>query len=210
MIGIMISMEKEALTRWQQFYSDDPKLGDVPPSACAKQAEEIFSQHNNQLILDVGCGTGRDTRYLAEGGARVIGLDAARSGLSLAQKRTAITQFQVLWVESDSRLLPFSDASFDGVYCFGLLHEFVGESAKTDVVRIMSEIHRILKSSGMVIIAVSAGDPQKGLPHVQNFSEAMFDAIIAEFHCVDKKVYDDLGCTGRQDYKVWFGHLVKD
>lgn len=202
-------METHALSRWQQFYLDDSKLGSIPHSACANQAAKIFAESNCQIILDLGCGAGRDSLCLANGGAKVIGLDAARSGLALAQKRVTPSQVRLSWVESDSRFLPFSDAMFDGVYCFGLLHEFVSESAKADVRLTMDEINRVLKPSGTAIVATVAGDPQKGLPHVQNFSEEMFDTAIAEFRCVEKKVYDDLGCTGRPDYKVWFGHLVK-
>jgi len=197
------------LTRWQQFYSDDPKLADIPPSACADRAANIFTENNCRIILDLGCGTGRDSLHLANNGSHVIGLDAARSGLQLAQKRIADSGFRISWIESDSRDLPFPDAFFDGVYCFGLLHEFVGESAKDDVSRTLEETQRVLTPNGVAIIAVSAGDPQKGLPHVQNFSESMFDVATAKFHCVEKKLYDDLGCTGRTDYKVWFGYFTK-
>lgn len=197
------------LTRWQQFYSDDPKLADIPPSTCADLAARIFTDNNCRIILDLGCGTGRDSFHLAKSGSHIIGLDAARSGLLLAQKSTTDSGSRISWIESDSRLLPFSEAVFDGVYCFGLLHEFVGESSKIDVARIMNEIQRVLKTSGKAIIAVSAGDPEKGLPHVQNFSESMFDAATAKFHCKEKKLYDDLGCTGRKDYRVWFGKFVK-
>ncbi len=202
-------MEKDALTRWQQFYSDDPELQTIPPSSCAVQAAKIFAENNSHVILDLGCGTGRDTLRLADSGTRVVGLDAARSGLLMAKKRAKSSQSSTDWVESDARSLPFMDTFFNGVYCFGLLHEFVGESASTDVREIMREIFRVLKPSGIAILAVSAGDPEKGLPQVQNFSEAMFDAVTAEFDCIEKKVYDDLGCTGRVDYKVWFGHFVK-
>lgn len=202
-------MQKQFLSRWQQFYQDDPKLVEIPPSACARRAAEIFSRNNCRIILDLGCGTGRDSLCLANTGAQVIGLDAARSGLSLAQKRIIASGSKISLVESDSRVLPFSDMYFDGVYCFGLLHEFVGESARDDVHRTLKEIHRVLKPTGTVVIAVSAGDPEKGLPHVQNFSEAMFDAVTSEFRCMEKKLYDDLGCTGRTDYKVWYGHFLK-
>jgi len=200
---------QQSLTRWQKFYLDDPKLLSIPPSDCAHQAARIFASSNSRIILDLGCGTGRDSFLLAESGIQVIGLDAARSGLLLAKKRSAASQFKPSWIESDSRLLPFSDAAFDGVYCFGLLHEFVGKSSRIDVAGIMSEIQRVLKISGAVIIAVSAGDPEKGLPHVQNFSESMFDSATSEFRCIEKKAYDDLGCTGRTDYKIWFGHFMK-
>ena len=47
------------------------------------------------------------------------------------------------------------------------------------------------------------------MPHVRNFSESMFDAVTVGLRCIEKKVYDELGCTGRTDYKVWFGQFVK-
>jgi len=202
-------MESNSLSRWQQFFQDDSSLGAIPPSSTARLAARIFSENNSQTILDLGCGTGRDSLPLASSGAQVVGLDAAHSGLLLAQKRAAALQVIASWVESDSRLLPFSDSFFDGVYCFGLLHEFVGKTAETDVRKTLAEIYRVLKSSGVAIVAVSAGDPEKGLPHVQNFSESMFDAATAVFHRVEKKTYDDLGCTGRTDYKIWFGYFTK-
>lgn len=202
-------MQSHSLSRWQQFYLDDPNLGIIPPSSCADQAAKIFNENNSQIILDLGCGSGRDLLLLASGGATVIGLDAARSGLLLAQKRTADSQLRISWVESDSRLLPFSNSFFDGVFCFGLLHEFVGASAEEDVKNTMAEIKRVLKPSGVAVVATAAGDPKKGLPHVQNFSEAMFAAVTSELRCIEKKVYDDLGCTGRTDYKVWFGYFIK-
>lgn len=139
----------------------------------------------------------------------MIGLDAARSGFLLAQKRPETLPLRQSWVESDSRTLPFADGLFDGVYCFGLLHEFVGKTAAADVERTMAESYRVLPYGGTAVVTVSTGDPQKWLPHVQNFSEAMFDDATHASHCIEKKVYDDLGCTGRPDYRVWFGHLRK-
>ena len=206
---MFVIMKKETLTRWQQFYSDDPKLADIPPSACADRAANIFTENKCRIILDLGCGTGRDSLHLAKSGSQVIGLDAAYSGLLLAEKRATDLRIAMSWIESDSRKLPFTDAFFDGVYCFGLLHEFVGKSARDDVGQTLEEARRVLTPNGVAIIAVSAGDPEKGLPHVQNFSESMFDVATAKFHCVEKKLYDDLGCTGRTDYRVWFGHFVK-
>ena len=91
-------MTKNTLSRWQQFYLDDPKLQDVTPSACAHQAVRIFTSSNSRIILDLGCGTGRDSLYLAKSGMQVVGLDAARSGLLLAQQRITATQTRIrIW-----------------------------------------------------------------------------------------------------------------
>jgi ubiquinone/menaquinone biosynthesis C-methylase UbiE len=201
-------MDASSITRWQEFYQDDARLGDIAPSKCAQMAERIFSEKQYQIVLDLGCGTGRDSLKLAENGIQVFGLDAAHSGLLLAQKRAKVFNLNTFWAASDSRLLPFVDSFFDGVYCFGLLHEFVGETSENDVDRTINEIRRVLKPSGAAIIAAAAGDPELGLPHVQNFSEAMFDAATSNFDCIEKRIYDDLGCTGRTDYKVWFGYFA--
>lgn len=202
-------MKNQPLTRWQKFYFDDPSLGSISSSFCASQAVKIFSKNNKRLILDLACGTGRDTVCLASDGAKVIGADAARSGLVLAQKRQSIANRAPCYIESNAQYLPFPDASFEGVYCFGLLHEFVGDSANDDVTKIMSEIYRVLQPSGLVILTTLAGEPEKGLPHVQLFTEKMFNDVTSMFQCVDKKLYDDVGCTGKAGYKVWYGQFTK-
>lgn len=205
----LVHFSTHRLLNCKFYFRKQTALVSIPPSSCARRAAEIFAGKESQLILDLGCGAGRDSLILGGGGATVIGLDAARAGLLLAQKRVHHSQLKTFWVESDSRFLPFPVALFDGVCCFGLLHEFVGQSATADVSRTMHEINRVLKPSGVAIVATAAGEPEKGLPDVQIFSEAMFDAAVREFHCIEKRVYDDLGCTGKQDYKVWFGQLRK-
>jgi ubiquinone/menaquinone biosynthesis C-methylase UbiE len=198
-----------SLNRWRQFYGEDPSLGDVHPSAAAQQAAVAFAESGAQVILDAGCGAGRDTFLLAGSGAQVVGLDEARSGLALARARAASLPVQPFWVQGDARSLPFTDVSFGGAYSFGLLHEFVGQSADRDVAATMAEMLRVLRPGGTAVVAVLAGEPEEGLPHVRLFSEAMFDAAVASFDCIEKKAYDDLGCTGRVGYRVWFGRLVK-
>jgi hypothetical protein len=73
----------------------------------------------------------------------------------------------------------------------------------------MREIHRVLQPHGLLVLAVLAGEPDQGLPHVQLFSEAMLDQATARFVPLEKSLQCDRGCTGRQDYQVWFGVYQK-
>ena len=41
----------------------------------------------NKTILDLGCGTGRNTNYLADLGNNVIGIEISRTALNLAKER---------------------------------------------------------------------------------------------------------------------------
>jgi SAM-dependent methyltransferase len=74
----------------------------------------------------------------------------------------------------------------------------------------MEEIYRVLEPGGVLLLAVHAGDPLLGLPHVVLFSEEMFDCATQSFSRIEKRLIDDLGCTGRGDYHTWQGVFVKD
>ena len=194
------------MTRWQQFYEEDERVKSAPATHCARNAAEVFSERDKRVILDLGCGTGRDSSYLIEQGLFVVGLDLAGSGLAIAKR---VRKNETSWVQADARELPFGNASFEGVYCFGLLHEFTGEAREDDVRGVMSEIHRVLKSLGVLILAVLAGEPEKGLPQVYLFTERHFDSITQGFQAVAKKEYEDISCTGKEDYRIWSGVFLK-
>ena len=154
------------------------------------------------MVLDLGCGAGRDTLALAGSNLDVIGADLAWSGLQIARGRKKPKGIHG-WVKSDARCLPFLDSSMDGVYCFGLLHEFIGRGAARSVDGIMAEVRRVLKTGGLLALAVLSGDPKSGLPHVRLFSKNMVEKAIRDLEVIEKKHCIDVGCTGCRDYKVW-------
>jgi ubiquinone/menaquinone biosynthesis C-methylase UbiE len=197
------------MTRWQQLYLEDKRVLSASASICAQQAAKYFRGDNKHTILDLGCGVGRDTVILAASGLNVLGVDAAHSGLVLAKRQSQRTSHGFELAEADARRLPFPPAAFEGVYCFGLLHEFVSATAAEDVSQVISEIERLLQPDGRLVLAVLAGEPALGLPHVRMFTEQMFDEATRRFKCVDKKNYEDIGCTGKSDYPIWMGKYVK-
>jgi len=137
------------MTRWQQFYKEDERVKSAPATYCARHAAEVFVQRDKRVILDLGCGTGRDSTYLVKQGLFVVGVDLAGAGLGIA-KRTRKDEMN--WIQADARQLPFRNSSFEGLYCFGLLHEFTGESRENDVRGVMREIHRVLRSLGVLVL----------------------------------------------------------
>jgi SAM-dependent methyltransferase len=73
-----------------------------------------------QLVLDAGCGMGRHMFHVAEGGARVIGVDFSRS-VEVAHENTKHLATAAV-VQADVMRLPFRRDTFDFVYCLGVLH----------------------------------------------------------------------------------------
>ena len=98
-------------------------------------------------LLDIGCGWGGLALYLAEQcGAEVTGVDADLRMLAAARNRAAQAGLAIEFIEGDVRQLPFSDQTFDIVVAVTVLC-FV-----SDPVRAISEITRVLKTGGRLII----------------------------------------------------------
>ncbi len=198
------------ITRWQQFYSDDPGIAAIQPTQCVQWAVEQFRQRGAAGVLDLGCGAGRDTAVLAQHLPLVIGVDAAEAGLALAGQQMILRERRVPLVQADARALPFRPASFDGIYCFGLLHEFTGAHAGDDVQRTLDTIYAVLKPGGLLILAVLAGEPEQGLPQVRMFTEAMLLAATQAFCCVQLTTLEDVGCTGSAHYTIHRGVFLRE
>jgi ubiquinone/menaquinone biosynthesis C-methylase UbiE len=70
-------------------------------------------------VLDIACGDGVYSRWLAERGSRVVALDRSRAFLDLAQRQMPpdVRADRVRLVRGDMKHLPFPDDCFDLVWC---------------------------------------------------------------------------------------------
>jgi arsenite methyltransferase len=98
-------------------------------------------------VLEVGCGAGATTSYLArEVGCRVMGVDLRESMVALARERVARegVQGRVEFRVANALDLPFEDNQFDVVLC---------ESVATfieDKARVARELARVVRPGGYV------------------------------------------------------------
>jgi len=96
---------------------------------------------NSVAVLDVGCGGGFLSNYLGAVGHRVVGLDASREALAIANRfdQTGLVRYQ----RGDALSLPFDEASFDVVCAMDFLEHV------EDPDRVIAEAARVLKPSGL-------------------------------------------------------------
>ena len=95
--------------------------------------------------LEVGCGAGQCTRWLAAHGARAVGLD-----LSLGMLRAGGRADGPSFVQADARRLPFARDSFDlACSAYGAV-PFVADPR-----RIMREVARVLRPGGRWVFSVT-------------------------------------------------------
>ncbi len=91
------------------------------------------------LYIDAGCGAGTYSRWLADAGLRVIGVDYSHLALVKAKQREAT---RIAYCAADASKLPFPDNSADGLVCFGVLQ------AVWDSEPFVQEAARVLKPGG--------------------------------------------------------------
>ncbi len=146
-----------------------------------------------ERVLDVGCGRGRNTFYLARAGFEVDGVDVSRLALSIACARSRDWGFPASYQAANLLRLPFADESFAAAVCVHVLPYH----RKGDLCRGMQELRRVLRPGGYLYfdlfgkedIAFGGGQPIEpgtffnphGLP--LHFSDRMeIDEISEGFH----------------------------
>ncbi len=91
-------------------------------------------------VLDLGCGPGQDTRYLASRGFQPVGFDAVRPFLEWARVRHRETRL----VQGDIIELPFRPHAFTAAWAAASLIHL----PKRDVRRALTELRAIMTPGG--------------------------------------------------------------
>jgi SAM-dependent methyltransferase len=124
-------MSKVAATVMRRFYRQAqgaperlPWHREDPPPVLVSAAS---AREAGDRVLDVGCGAGVFSVWLAEQGLDVTGLDLFPEALAMAEKRAADRGVEVAFVCAD--LLTYvPETPFDLVFDSGCLHSLVGGS----------------------------------------------------------------------------------
>ena len=102
------------------------------------------------VILDAGCGCGRDVRLLRERKFDVVGVDLSSGLLHEARFRLPGAYFRLM----DIRQLKYPNNLFDGIICAAVINHLVEE----DLFAALQNFVRVLKPGGIACITFKTGD----------------------------------------------------
>jgi ubiquinone/menaquinone biosynthesis C-methylase UbiE len=101
-------------------------------------------------VLDAGCGAGRMSRYLAERGCLVEGIDLSSRMVAMARRDHPDLTFTV----GSLAALPYPDARFAGVMLwYSIIH-----TPPSGLARIFAEVARVLRPAGHVLVGFQSGE----------------------------------------------------
>ena len=105
-----------------------------------------------ERVLDVGCGFGAFHRALGEVGPRVVAFDYSPGMASEAHHRATRDGLAVQVLRADAQQLPLADNSLDHALASHMLYHV------PDIRRALTEIRRVVKVGGRVLITTNAAD----------------------------------------------------
>jgi ubiquinone/menaquinone biosynthesis C-methylase UbiE len=121
--------------------------------------DDAFNSHRSGgVVMDLGCGPGQVASYLADRGNHTIGLDLTPAMLTVAQQAHPALPL----VGGDVFALPIRSGALDGIVAWYVLHNL----QRASLPAALSEIRRVLRADGLLLIATHGGVGEEVVEHV--------------------------------------------
>jgi len=138
------------MKQWNQIFKTHGKVF-LKSQENISRIASVFKKNKVKRILDLGCGSGRHTVYLARKGFELHGFDIAEEGIKIAEE----------WLKKEGlragfktgsiyEKLPYKDNFFDAVISTNAIHHGNIEEIRTAV----KEVERVLRPEGFIFITV--------------------------------------------------------
>ncbi|MDO8524277.1 MAG: class I SAM-dependent methyltransferase [bacterium] len=166
-----------------------------------KKEEKV--ELNGLSVLDLGCGTGRNSNYLASLGNTVVGVDISKTAIDIAKNRANEMQIgdKVSYVVGDmGESYPFADNYFD------LVLDITSSNSLNEKERdiYIKEVYRTLKKGGYLFIRGLCKDGDKNAKNLLKLSPGKeYDTYIIKELDLMERVFSE------KDFKEFYGKYFK-
>src|SRR5207344_40619 len=130
---------------WDQRYRAPEYIFGTEPNVFLVSQEKRFKRGDR--VLDVGCGEGRNSVWLARLGCDVTGLDVSPFALDKARRLAAGQGVAVQYVQTDIRDWQWETSRFDVVVCV-----FIQFAEPEQRARLFDGFMTTLKAGGMLLL----------------------------------------------------------
>jgi len=146
---------------WENIYINQGRV-QIEVLDTAKKAVKIFKDKKYKEILDLGCGTGRHSLFLAQNEFNVSACDISQEAIDITSKlgkEYGLSAFITTSIQ-DMYSLTYDSNKFDGILCLWVQ----GHGTKIQIQDGIDESYRVLKNDGMIITDyVTTRDPTYGV-----------------------------------------------
>ena len=130
--------------KWDQEYTEGAHW-EKEPSSFSKKFTQYISKGDK--VLDAGCGSGRDSFYLAENGFNVSGVDISAVAIKRAKEEAKKRGLNINFNVGNLEKLEFKEETFDGIYSGYALQS-------TNLKKVSKELARVLKTGKIAFVVM--------------------------------------------------------
>ena len=162
--------------QWEEYYKDH-RTDELPWELGKPRGYLVRLVEGGTLkagrALDLCCGAGTNSIYLAENGFRVSGIDISPTAVEISTTRASDAKVDAEYRVQNFLELPFADEEFDFVFDMGCFHHVRQEDRK----RFLDGVHRVLKKGGSYLVYCFS---YKNGPAWNHFTEKQLVDIFSE------------------------------
>lgn len=147
-----------------------------------------WKKNGFKTFLDVGCGLGRHSLYMAENGFDVYAFDNSKYVVDVVKEKASSKDLKVICNMGDVRELPYENESIDCMAAIGIM----ANNDKNGIYLILKEMYRVLKDGGEtyfnIISKVTDYDFSEELLNgntFYNIKEEDFKWLFSDFNVID-------------------------
>ena len=181
-------------TEWDEYYRQYPleelgwELGKPRPILIEYMEKGLIIPTGK--ALDICCGAGTNTVYLAQNGFDVTGLDISKTAIKIAKKKAHQAKVDINFLAESFIDLPFVDEAFSFVFDMGCFHHVEVEERP----KFIAGVHRVLKEWGKYMLTCFSYKNGLGWNHFTK--QQIIDLFSGAFELGEVRHYSSLEGDG--------------
>ena len=146
-----MSFNKGLMNHWDEYYKKD-NIPDYPSPFAEYVANKLSNQ---QTILEVGCGNGRDAKFLASQGHLVTGLDRSGEAIELCKKLYSVESLEFFF-GTITDIAKINKKKYGLIYSRFVIHAM----SLDEEIKMLNMSHKLLNKDGQFFVECrSINDP---------------------------------------------------
>ena len=117
------------VNKWERRYQRREHGNDLTPDPVLVEYRGLFKR--NQSVIDLACGTGRNTIYLAKLGCFTVALDISQEALRRCQSLAEHNRVKLHPIAADLTHYRLPDDSADAIVCFNYLNRELADNIQS-------------------------------------------------------------------------------
>lgn len=185
----------------REFYEEDWKRQNPLDKATLEADMKEVVKYAFGKVLDVGCGDGTILNELLKTDSvdRISGIDVSERAIKIAKKK--FPQIRNFIKQGSITKIPFPTGTFDVVICTQVIEHVL------DTKKVMSEMRRVLKQGGLLLICTPENNYIKNLlnvllgrfenrhtgyeGHIRYYSKKSLSKVLSDFNFKIEKIVNN-------------------